>query len=234
MPITIKHKDTGEILLTVAALALSDANLSYAHLEGANLAGANLAGANLSYAHLEGANLSYAHLYVANLRGANLCGAFLFGADLYCAVLSKALLQGARLPTGETWEEYLAEVVPALLVAGGRTLEDARGHWNCHSFENSPMAIAFGLKSRRGIPPLYAPRIWQFIQFYGSGLIPRPTPPPKRTPHDQETHDHNRSRKGVPWTRWPCEMDRPQVESGVLSLHVVCRGHGRLAHRAPI
>ena len=50
---------------------------------------------------------------------ANLTGAYLERPDLEGATLT-----GAIMPHGETWEQYLSEVVPALLVAGatcGRT-----------------------------------------------------------------------------------------------------------------
>ena len=63
----IKHKITGEVLLTI---------------EGDTLRGADLRGANLREANLREANLRWADLREANLRGANLRWADLRGADL--------------------------------------------------------------------------------------------------------------------------------------------------------
>ena len=127
----------------------------------ANLEGARLEGANLRRADLEGANLRCASLYGANLRGASLEG---------------ASLEGANLPTGETWEIYLAEVVPALCCAGGRSLQDiaTEEHWTCDDWDNCPMSAAFGCHGIEDVPALYRPRAEQFIQFFDAGLIPRP------------------------------------------------------------
>jgi Pentapeptide repeats (8 copies) len=81
-------------------------------------------GSDVSWAAREalagGADLSGAFLRNADLSGAVLRGAVLSGADLRNAVLRGADLSGAVLPGGERWEKYLTEVVPALLVAGGR------------------------------------------------------------------------------------------------------------------
>ena len=63
----IKHKITGEVLLTIEGDSLKGADLQYANLQGANLQGANLQGANLQGVNLQGANLKG-----ANLQGANL------------------------------------------------------------------------------------------------------------------------------------------------------------------
>lgn len=115
---------------------LRDADLNYANLSYTNLSYADLSGADLNYA-----NLSYADLSYANLRYANLRYAHLRGVDL----------TGARLPTGETWETYLSEVVPAYLTAVG-----------AHSLDE--------------VPALFRPRAEQFIQLFDAGLIPPPRP----------------------------------------------------------
>ena len=96
----------------------------------------------------------------ANLSGANLYGANLDGK--------------LRLPTGETWDQYLTETVPALLVAGGRRFEDVATAevWGWHAWDNCPMAIAFGVHSLEDIPIMYRPRADQFIQFFDAKLIP--------------------------------------------------------------
>jgi len=71
-----------------------------------------------------------------SLSDANLSWADLSGADLSWADLS-----GLRLPTGETWEEYLRSTVPALLTAGGKQLDEVANEktWQCHQWENCPI-----------------------------------------------------------------------------------------------
>ena len=131
--------------------------------------------ANLSDADLSGANLSGANLSGANLSGADLSGADLSGADLSGANLSDADLSGADLPPGYKWERYLAEVVPALLTAGGKTLEEVVGaSWECHSWTNCPMAVAFGVQSLEDIPLLYRREAEFFVQVFDARLVPNP------------------------------------------------------------
>ena len=90
----IKHKITGEVLLTIEGDTLQGANL-----QEANLQGADLQGADLREADLQGADLRFANLQGADLRFANLRFAYLKGADLRFANLQGANLQGADLPT---------------------------------------------------------------------------------------------------------------------------------------
>ena len=116
---------------------------------------------------------SRADLSGANLRGANLSGANLSDANLSDANLSGAYLSGAYLPTGEKWETYLAEVLPKLLVAGGKTVEQvmATGAWQCHQWDNCPMHAAFDIDSSADGPALLRPRIAQFVQLFDAQLI---------------------------------------------------------------
>jgi hypothetical protein len=138
----------------------SRANLSDAYLSGANLSGAYLRGADLRRAYLSGADLSDADLSGAYLRRANLRG----------ADLSEAIMPG-----GYTFEVYKSEVVPALLTAGGKTLEEVVGaSWECHEWTNCPMAIAFDVHSEDDIPPLYREQARLFIQLFDAELIPNP------------------------------------------------------------
>ena len=127
-----------------------------ADLGGANLGGANLTGASLYGADLTRANLTRANLMRANLGGAN--------------------LTWATLPEGITWEKYLAEVVPALLAAGGKAVADvlAAGAWDCHQWTNCPMAVAFGVDSLAGVPILLRPRADEFVRYFDAQLIPAP------------------------------------------------------------
>jgi hypothetical protein len=80
------------------------------------------------------------------------------------------------LPTGETWDEYLTETVPALLTAGGKTLDSFAEHFACHSWNNCPMAHAFNTHGLEGVPLLLRPRAEQFIQFFDAEQIPWPLP----------------------------------------------------------
>ena len=135
---------------------------------------ANLRRANLSGADLRRADLSWADLSGANLRWADLSGADLSGADL-----RRANLSGANL--GDVlWEAYLSEVVPALLTAGGRTLEQVATPetWACHSWKADgvacPIATAFGVEALHQVPALYRQQAERFIWFFDQGLIPLP------------------------------------------------------------
>jgi hypothetical protein len=169
--------------------SLNGASLVRARLDGASLNGASLVRARLVRARLDGASLNGASLVRArldgaslngaSLDGASLDGASLDGASLDGASLDGARLDGARLDTGETWEEYLSVTVPALCTAGGRTLEEVSAGWECHSWDNCPMHIAFN--GARGdsdpkVPILLRPRVRQFVKLFDSRLIPRPIP----------------------------------------------------------
>jgi uncharacterized protein YjbI with pentapeptide repeats len=180
MSIEIKRHWDDAVLWTGEAGDLRDAVMQAvaagANLDGANLDGANLDGANLRGANLRGANLVRANLDGANLDGANLDGANLRGANLRGANLVRANGRPVRLSTGETWDEYLTETLPALLVAGGKSLESFAEHWQCHSWENCPMAHAFSATDLMTVPILFRPRADQFIQFFDANLIPWPLP----------------------------------------------------------
>lgn len=97
------------------------------------------------------------------------------GADLRSADLGGAQMS-ARIETGETWHEYLTEVVPAFLTAGGKTLESCAEHFNCHDWTNCPTAHAFSTHDLSGVPMLLRPRAEQFIRYFDCGLITWPLP----------------------------------------------------------
>ena len=124
-------------------------------------------GADLKGAYLEGANLKGAHLKGADLKGANLEGA--------------KNLDNTTMPDGLKWSVYLKEVVPALLTAGGKTLQQIieTGCWECHSWDNCPMAEAFGVHSIENVPPLYRQRADEFVWLFDAKLIPKPELPKK-------------------------------------------------------
>jgi uncharacterized protein YjbI with pentapeptide repeats len=129
---------------------------------GANLVGANLVGADLRGANLEGANLEGADLRGADLRGANLRGA--------------KFSETTVMPNGETWREYLEFVVPQLCMAGGKPLEAVAcsEHWDCHDWNNCPMAAAFDIHNEDEAPILLRPRVKEFVQLFDAKLIPMP------------------------------------------------------------
>jgi Pentapeptide repeats (8 copies) len=185
MKMTIKHWNGKTIYEAEAAstlelihLAVKDSIvLRRADLSGANLRRADLSGANLRRADLSGAILSGANLRRSNLSGANLSGAILSGAILSGANLSGADLKDSIIETGEKWGQYLAEVVPALLTAGGHELAEVltAKHWDCHEWgaDNCPMAAAFDSpRGMEGVPILYRPRAEQFIRYFDARLIP--------------------------------------------------------------
>ena len=120
--IEIKHRETGEVLLRVAAdtleaadlnhaelsgADLGDVNLAHAHMSGANLRQAYLVGADLRAANLSGANLSQALLNAANLTRANLAGAVLSKSSLTRADLTNANLLEADLTSADLTEAIL-------------------------------------------------------------------------------------------------------------------------------
>lgn len=109
-------------------------------------------------AHLRGADLREADLAWANLRGAHLAG-----------VKNAASM---ILPTGETLAVFRKQVVPALLAAGGHLVPEAA--WQCHDWQNCPMACAFRVRRLEDIPPLYRPRVEPFVYLYDQGLIHQP------------------------------------------------------------
>jgi hypothetical protein len=94
------------------------------------------------------------------------------GARAFAGVyLSGADLSGAVLPTGETWEKYQREVVPALLAAGGHPVSPES--WRCHDWSNCLIASAFRVTGLSQVPVLYRPRAAQLIQFFDAGLLTR-------------------------------------------------------------
>lgn len=118
----------------------------------------------------------------ANLRGANLlCDADLCGADLGDANLRGANLRGAKdsgrgalvLP-GVQFSEFVEEVVPELLIGGGKKLEEVANErtWLCHEWSNCPLHEAYGAKSTADIPARWRPFVYVFVALYDSGAIP--------------------------------------------------------------
>lgn len=159
---------------------LSRAYFADADLRDCNFATADLSGACLVGADLRGANLRHALLTRSVLADANLCGADLRGADLLGCTIARAKFVGAKLNganlTGEPWGQYLTAVVPALLTAGGKSLEQVatRATWACHEWGKCPISVAFDCDSIAGVPRLLCPRATQFVALFDAGLIPLP------------------------------------------------------------
>ena len=134
-------------------------------------------GLAVKVAFKSGADLRDANLSGANLRDADLSGADLSGADLSDADLSGAKNVGDfTMSDGLKFSEYLRDVVPALLTAGGKTVKEIvdSGAWDCHSWDNCPMHVAFGIEDANEAPPLLRARVKEFVQFFDAKLIPVP------------------------------------------------------------
>jgi hypothetical protein len=174
---TYAHEDLQRILDAHRKWLLGEEGGSRANLRGANLRGADLSRADLRRADLSRADLRRADLSRADLRRADLSGANLSRADLRGATLRGTNLSGDTVLTdGVTWGEYLRDVVPALLCAGGKPLAAVASPetWACHSWTNCPMATAFDVQDLNGVPVLYRWQAERFVQFYDAGLIPLP------------------------------------------------------------
>jgi hypothetical protein len=166
-----------------------------ANLCGAKLCWADLCGAKLNWADLRETNLRGAKLRGAKLRGVKLRGADLRGANMREANLSMAKnIDSMVMPDGLTFADYKRDVVPALLTAGGKTLDEIReaGAWDCHEWSNCPMHVAFGVyhtSEMVGPFAIYRQRAYEFIQFFDAGLIPAPWEPVAALARLEDTHD---------------------------------------------
>ena len=176
----IKNRWTGDVQVSVQIEC--DAGESWRVKLGLAVKVAFKSGADLRDANLSGADLRDADLRDANLSGANLRDADLSGADLSGADLSDADLSGAKnvgdftMSDGLKFSEYLRDVVPALLTAGGKTVKEIvdSGAWDCHSWDNCPMHVAFGIEDANEAPPLLRARVKELVQFFDAKLIPVP------------------------------------------------------------
>ena len=119
---------------------------------------------NAVLAEVPGDTLAGGNLAWMNLRGADLWDADLRGADLS---------DDTVMPGGETWRVYREVVVYDLLRAGGRTVREIAeaGAWDCHAWENCPMAVAFGVHGPDDVPALYAPRVKEFVALFDADLL---------------------------------------------------------------
>jgi len=188
----IRRWDTNAVIYTGEADSLREL-VERAVRERVDLYYANLSGAKLSFANLDSAKLRFAKLSYAELRHADLRFSDLRYADFRYANLRSAKLSGAKLsgattlPTGESWRRYLETTMPALITAGGKTVEDivSGGAWQCHRWTNGkqfscPMAVAFDFDgdydgdTATPLVQLLRPRIEQFVHLFDHDLIPCP------------------------------------------------------------
>ena len=154
---------------TLAGAKMVDTILIRAQMVGANLTGADLAGAKMIDADLERVNLRNVRLHGANLTRADLNRADIGGANFKGATMDRVVMSG-----GVRWERYVREVVPALCTAGGRSLEEVAAAWDCHSWLNCPMSVAFGVTHLNDVPLLYQQAAAYFIDWFDAGALPRP------------------------------------------------------------
>ena len=195
---------------------LTSADLRRAELRDMNLIGVQLRDADLRYVDFTGANFTDADVKYADFRhstftGVNFMRTDLAGVDFTGANLMGATLRYAkhfRLLTGETWIEYLTETVPALLTAGGKSLESFTRAFSCHSWDNCPMAHAFDGHGRdlSAVPILLRPRAEQFIQLFDANQIPWPLPTREQLESDRQQTTGLSDFNGaidVSWITWP-------------------------------
>lgn len=177
----------------LTGVTLGKANLHRVDFTGANLANADLSHARLHHANFEGANLSEvkligAELHHVNFSRAKLVGADLSGANFIFSDIFQSNFAGAIfsddtvIETADTWREYLDSVVPALLTAGGKTVEQIvkAGAWDPSSWPpgptwvHTPVGVAFGVPDHDELPKLLWPRVVQFDWYFVNDLIPKP------------------------------------------------------------
>jgi hypothetical protein len=198
IPFEIRNRWTNAVQVTAQIDCAPDAPQSvklglavqWAVKERADLRGANLCGAKLCWADLCGAKLNWADLRETNLRGADLSEANMREANLSMAKNIDSMV----MPDGLTFADYKRDVVPALLTAGGKTLDEIReaGAWDCHEWSNCPMHVAFGVNHTSemvGPFAIYRQRAYEFIQFFDAGLIPAPWEPVAALARLEDTHD---------------------------------------------
>ena len=71
-------------------------------------------------------------------------------------------------------EAFVKSDLLPLLRAGGRFEEAMKPeHWACHSWENCPMAAAFGVNSASDAPKEWQSKVNEFIRFFDNGLLTR-------------------------------------------------------------
>jgi len=154
---------------------LAGADFRRTRLDGVSFIDADLTGADFRWADVSGADFTRATLAGANFRGA----IYATPDDQVC--FESAKLSGRTvLPNGIRWGEYLNELVPTLLTAGGRPLSEVATPetWGNHETHNCPMTTAFGVRSFDKIPALYYREAELFSILFDAGLIPMPAPAP--------------------------------------------------------
>lgn len=150
----------------LANVDLTTACLRSAKFIDCNISNCDFAGANLTNVT---ANFSMMH---CRFDGANLQGTdFSLGDEADGNSISDKTVLSCGVP----YDEFLSDVVPYLLQAGGVPLEKTMGEvtWDCHSWDNCPMRVAFNASGNNEIPPQFRPLAKQFIELFDFGLITR-------------------------------------------------------------
>jgi hypothetical protein len=63
----------------------------------------------------------------------------------------------------------------ALLTAGGASMAEVIPAWNCHSWENCPLHVAFGVTSTEQLPIALRDEGNRFLALFDANLIDAPT-----------------------------------------------------------
>jgi len=125
--ITIKHKITGEVLITINADTLAGADLAGADLTGADLSGADLTGADLRRADLTGANLTGVRLCYSTGNGKQIKNIMLPDDDTYHVAYTRHAIQiGCQNHTAEEWAAMTERDL--LTMDGRRAVDWYRAH----------------------------------------------------------------------------------------------------------
>lgn len=169
--VILKGKDLDEILRLVHPHALSHANFTGVSITGASFKGAELSCASFHGATLVNCDFSLANLYGVSFAGATLSNcnfdtawalqsnfalATLSNCDFSAANLAHAsfhpggggfdLSDATIISLGYRWSEFVDKVVPYLLSACGKSIEEVANEktWECHDWNNCPLRNAYG------------------------------------------------------------------------------------------
>lgn len=173
-------------------VVFQDVSLAMSSLHGSTFIDCRLKNVDLSDAkvgltvfkdsRLERVNLQKTLLQEAVFQGSELVRCDLSDADMSGALFDFQLsLHGKHnrisnltvLPSGVTWGEYLDQVLPYLLQSGRVPLVEVmkKEIWECHSWENCPMRVLFGVAYETDVPPQLRNLAREFINLYDGRLL---------------------------------------------------------------
>lgn len=161
MPIKIRHRYNGRVLLEAPGVRLSGADFTFEDLGEADISGSDLSGADFSRAYLKGATLAH-----SNLSGARLENASLIWTDF-----SKSNLTGTCLdPDARTNEEGDFDSDKDQLI-GFRTINQRCMYGPDYRIGQTYTAPWFSVSSDKCHPGLYVCRSIADARKYGERLI---------------------------------------------------------------